>query len=468
VKAPARPAWVRALVVAAILMIVVVGGVVGFRYWLYASAHISTDNATLTGDVVQIAPQVSGTVMQVLVQDNQLVKEGQLLVVLDDANYRANVSQAQANLEAAKAQAEGAGVSVSLTGDTGDAQISQAQAGVSQAGDAIGGAQAEVVRAAAGVQQAKANARSVEANVATAQAQVDAAKAGVRVAEAALVSAKAELGKVARDNQRYQGLFSRGAVSAQVADQAAVGEQTAKAQVESAERQVDASRSRVSAAQAGYLAAKEQYAAAGTGVDQAEAQLQAVKKGTQQAVSRREQAVAQLSQANTAPKQVSLSRSAAAQARAHVSQARAALETARLQLSYTRVYAPVRGRVSKKSVQQGALVQPGLPLMAIVPPPPRNIWVVANYKETQATDIRPGQHAEIRVDGFPGRVFAARVDSVASATGATFALLPPDNATGNFTKVVQRIPVKLTIDPDQPDVDRLRPGMSVSAQVATR
>ena len=422
----ARPTWVRALVVVAVLAAVVVGSVVGLRYWHYSSAHISTNNATLTGDVVQIAPQVSGTVEKVLVQDNQLVEAGQLLVVLDDANYRAGVLQAEANLTAAIAQAEGAEISVALTGESGNAQISQAQAGVAQAADAIGSAQA---------------------NAAAAEAQVEAARAGVRAAEADLTSAKAELGRLERDNERYQGLFSRGSVSAQVADQSAVAVQTARARAAVAAQQVNVCKSQVSAA---------------------EAQLQAVRKATQQAMSRRQQAIAQLSQARTAPKQVSLSRSAAAQARAHVDQARAALETAQLQLSYTRIYAPVKGRVSKKTVQQGALVQPGFPLMAIVPPPPQNIWITANYKETQATDIRPGQRAEIRVDGFPGRVFTGRVDSVASATGATFALLPPDNATGNFTKVVQRIPVKLTIDPNQPGIDQLRAGMSATVSVAAR
>jgi membrane fusion protein (multidrug efflux system) len=440
----------------------------GLRYWQYSSTHISTDNATLVGDVVQIAPQISGTVKKVLVRDNQMVEAGQLLVILDDANCRAGVLQAEANLQAAVAQAEGAGVSVALTSETGDAQISQAEAGVSQAADAVGGAQADVARTEAAVREAKANASGVEAGVGEAQAQVEAAKSGVLAAQAELAAANAELGRLERDNVRYQGLFSRGSVSAQVADQAAVAVQTAKARVDAVAQQVDASKSKLSAVAAARLAAKEQYAAAQTGVDQAEAQLRATKKGTMQAMSRRRQAFAELSQAKTAPKQVSLSRSAAVQARARVEQARAALYTARLQLSYTRIYAPVTGRVSKRAVQQGALVQPGFPLMALVPPPPNNIWVIANYKETQMADIRPGQHAEIEVDSFPGHVFAGRVDSVASATGATFALLPPDNATGNFTKVVQRIPVKLSIDPKQPGIGELRAGMSVQVYISAR
>lgn len=467
-KGAPRPTWLRVLIVAAVLAAFVVGGVVGLRYWHFSTTHVSTDNATLCGDVVQISPQVSGTVERVLVRDNQLVEAGQLLVVLDDDTYRASVVQAEANLKASIAQAQGAGVSVSLASETGNAQISQAEAGVSQAADAIGSAQADVARVRAAVEQAKANAKSAQANATTARAQIDAAKAGIHAAEADAEAAKAELGRLQRDNERYQGLYSRGSVSSQVADQAAVAAKTAQTRVEAAAQQVNVAKSKLSAAEAGYMAAKEQSAAANTGIDQAEAQLQAVKKGTQQAQSRHTQAIAQLAQAETAPKQVSLNQTAATQARARVEQARAALETAKLQLSYTRIYAPVKGRVSKKTVQQGALVQPGCPLMSVVPPPPQNIWVVANYKETQMTNVHPGQRAEVRVDGFPGRLFNARVDSVASATGATFALLPPDNATGNFTKVVQRIPVKLLIEPNQQGIKNLRAGMSVTVCIATR
>ncbi|MCE5313643.1 MAG: biotin/lipoyl-binding protein [Armatimonadota bacterium] len=466
--AKSRPAWTKALTIAAIVVVAAAGCVIGIRYWDYATTHVSTDNAMLTGDVVQISPQVSGTVESVFVKDNQMVKKGQLLVVLDDATYRANVQQAQANLEAAIAQAEGAGISVSLTGDTSSAQILQAEAGVAQSTDAIGSAEADVAQNEAAVQQARANAKSVEANVKTTEAQVDTARAGVRVAEAALAAAKAELGKYARDNKRYQELYSRGSASAQMADQAAVAEQTAQSQVDTAEQQVAASKAKLSEAQAGCQATKEQFASAKIGISQAEARLAASRKNARQAFARREQAHAQLSQANTAPKQVNLSKSSAKQAQARIEQAKAALETAKLQLSYTRIFAPVSGRVSKKTVQQGALMQAGTPLMAIVPPPPHNIWAVANFKETQTTHIRPGQSAEIEVDGFPGKAFKAHVDSVASATGATFALLPPDNATGNFTKVVQRIPVKLVIDKGQKNVDDLRAGMSVEVTIKTK
>ena len=171
-------------------------------------------------------------------------------------------------------------------------------------------------------------------------------------------------------------------------------------------------------------------------------------------------------QARTTGHQVAVSRSNQSQAQAKIEQARAALGSARLQLDYTRIFAPISGQISKKTAEVGALVQPGTPLMAILPG--ARVWVVANYKETQLARVRPGQPAEIRVDALPGHPFRGRVESIAAATGSTSALLPPDNATGNFTKVVQRVPVKIVLDRDQPEVERLRAGMSVIATITKR
>jgi membrane fusion protein (multidrug efflux system) len=170
-----------------------------------------------------------------------------------------------------------------------------------------------------------------------------------------------------------------------------------------------------------------------------------------------------LSQAKTAPTQVAVSQSARVQAEAKVEQARASLKDAQLKLSYCRIYAPIDGRVSKKSVEVGELVQPGTPLMAIVEN--EGLWVIGNYKETQLSKVVPGQKAVIEVDALRGQRFTGRVDSIAAATGSTFALLPPENASGNFTKVVQRVPVKIVLDSGQPGLERLRGGMSVKTVI---
>ena len=173
----------------------------------------------------------------------------------------------------------------------------------------------------------------------------------------------------------------------------------------------------------------------------------------------------QLQQAHTRPEQVALSSSEHAQAEAKVAQARAALDAAQLQLARTKIYAPVTGVVSQKTVQVGALVQPGTPLMALTQTD--KLWVVANYKETELAHIRSGQRAEVVVDALDGQRFTGHVGSIAAGTGSTFALLPPDNASGNFTKVIQRVPVRILLDPGQAGLDRLRAGLSVEATIIT-
>jgi membrane fusion protein (multidrug efflux system) len=504
---PSRAPWVRPLMFLVIAIVVVYGATVAMAHWRFSKTHVSTDNATVTSDVVQIAPQVSGTVRQILVSENQQVKKGQLLVVLDDATYRANVAQARANLDAAIASAKGAGLSVALTSETGAAQVTQAQGIVSQAESSISSATADVAKAAAGVATARATAKGAEASVGASQAavnqaissksrladavnsaraQVETARAGVRAAQASAEAQQAVLERAARDAQRYQALLAQGAVSEQLADTATANARQSRAQLETAsqgvaqaqatltqrqadlnaaEQQYKSADAAIAQARAQLAAVREQAVAANAGINQAQAQQEASRQMVRQAEARHEQALGQLSQARTAPRQVEVSTSAQAQAQAKIEQARAALNAAQIQLDYTRITAPADGRVSKKTAEVGALVQPGTPLMALVQD--NSLWVVANYKETQLAGVTAGRPAEIEVDGFPSHPFKGHVDSISAATGATFALLPPDNATGNFTKVVQRIPVKIVFDPNQPDLDKLRAGMSVTATIET-
>ncbi|HSD65599.1 MAG TPA: HlyD family secretion protein, partial [Vicinamibacteria bacterium] len=175
---------------------------------------------------------------------------------------------------------------------------------------------------------------------------------------------------------------------------------------------------------------------------------------------------ARLAEARTGRGQVDVVSARAASAAAKVEMARAALEQAKLNLSYTEVKAPVRGVVSRRTVEVGQIVQAGQPLLALVPLD--DVWVVANFKESQLKRIRPGQPVEIAVDAYGGRTFRARVDSIAAATGSRFSLLPPENATGNYVKVVQRIPVKIVLERGQDEEHVLRPGMSVVPTVLTR
>jgi len=168
----------------------------------------------------------------------------------------------------------------------------------------------------------------------------------------------------------------------------------------------------------------------------------------------------------TAPQQVNITRAQAQSAEARVQLVKAVLDQARLNLEYTTIRASVSGIVSKKSVEVGQVVQPGQPLMAIVVP--EDLSIVANFKETQLAEMHPGQPVTVSVDAYSGRTFNGHVESIAAATGAKFSLLPPENATGNYVKVVQRLPVKVVLDEGQDSQHQLRPGMSVVVKVKVK
>jgi len=223
--------------------------------------------------------------------------------------------------------------------------------------------------------------------------------------------------------------------------------------------QFDTTAATATAQRAAADSAKSQTLEAEAGISVAESRLVAA-----QAAER--QARAALRSAETAPQQVAATEARAAAADAHVQQLKAATEQAELNLEYTVVKAPVKGIVSRKSAEVGQVVQAGQPLMALVPL--ESVWITANFKETQVGAMRPGQRATVKVDAYGGREFTAKVESIAAATGARFSLLPPENATGNFVKVVQRVPVKIVLDQGQDPEHLLRPGMSVMPTVYTR
>lgn len=444
----------------------VIGLVIGVRYWLFVKSHVSTENAQITSDVVQVAPQISGMVQSVIVKDNQLVKNGELIATIDDSTFRAAVDEAKANLAVAVAQARGAGVSVNLTQSTGSAQIRQAQGGLGQARSSVESAKAGVAAARAAVSSAEANQKRSGASIAAAQAGVANARANLAAAIATVSAFQANYDNAAREADRFANLASAGADSQQKADQLATAATAAKSALESAREQVNAARAQVESRQADLEVAKDQDQASEALVEQAKAGLSGAWHGVPQARAREEQAQGQLQQASTVPTQVAVSQTGKAQAEAKVEQARSALQTAILQLSYCRICAPVDGRVSKKTVEVGEFVQPGTPLMALIPT--ENMWVVANFKETQLASIHVGSKANIYVDAFPRHPFEGAVDSISAGTGATFALLPPDNASGNFVKVVQKLPVKIALKPGQPHLDQLRAGISVTVVVDKR
>jgi membrane fusion protein (multidrug efflux system) len=308
-----------------------------------------------------------------------------------------------------------------------EARLAQAQAnlaaGVAQHQGATINVRVVGTTAGAGVQQA-------EAAVQTAHRQVDGARSRLEEARAQVAAADAEAVRARADAQRYERLAKDGFVSLQDRDNAVAKDRTAAANLDAARR-------------------AEQAAAAS--VRQSEAQLQ--------------EAQARLASAKAAPDQVAYSRAQAEQAAAQIEQLKAAVRQAELDLSYTKIYAPEAGRITRKSVEPGAYVQVGQTIFSLVPD---HVWVIANFKETQLRYMRPGQPVTIKVDAYPDRQFRGHVDSIQAGAGARFSLLPPENATGNYVKVVQRVPVKILLDEAPDPAHLLGPGMSVVPEVKVR
>jgi membrane fusion protein (multidrug efflux system) len=385
--------------------------VFGVRYIIWSAHHESTDDAYLEGHLHPISARITDTVQQVLIDDNQHVVEGQTLVILDPNDYKVRLDQAKAALDAAGREADTAEAAIRSTSQSATAQTTQAQGSIGEA----------------------------KASIQAAKAAVTAAEAGVPRANAQLQEASATLQREETDLHRYQDLYAKEQVSKQTLDHQRASYQVAVAGRAAAQEQVRQ-------AQAELVAAQQ-------GVVRTEAQLTNSEGGLQSA------------QATTLETRVRKSQFAAAQAA--IAQATAELENAKLQLSYTMIKAPVSGRIGRKSVEAGQRVQIGQPLMAIVEDQP---WVVANFKETQLEKMRTGQRVEVEIDTFPKHKFYGHVNSLAPGSGNEFALLPPDNATGNFTKIVQRIPVKIVLDQDSVRgyENLLSPGMSSVVTVATK
>ena len=271
---------------------------------------------------------------------------------------------------------------------------------------------------------------ATEADVASARAGIAAARQQFEAAKAQLAQAVANDVKAQNDLGRYKQLVEKQEISQQQYDQAVAASKASSAAVDAASANADAAQSQVTQAQGKLV-----------------------------------QAEANLSYARTAPRQMEVSRSRAASALAEVQLKKAALDQAALNLQYTKITAPVAGVVSDRTVEVGQNVAPGQELMKVIPL--NDVWITANFKETQLREMKVGQPVTLEVDA-SGRKYKGKVDSIAGASGARFSLLPPENATGNYVKVVQRIPVKIVLDPGENNDQSLRPGMSVGPKVWTR
>lgn len=421
-SAGARQAWSTRKRALALVALVAAVALSAWYYW-QRRTYESTDNAFIEGNIVQISPRVFGQVLRVHVQDNQHVNRGDLLVELDPSDYEARLAEAKARLEDILARSQGAQAGLAATRTVTDAAIVQAQAGLEAAR-----AQVEVLRA----------------RLSEVEAGVRAAEANLRQAEARRQAAEAEAARAAADAARYRALYQKDEISKQQLDRAETEARASAANLAGAEQMV-------AAAQADLARTKALRESAVAALRQAETAVR--------------QAEGRLREAQAGPDQVRLRRSDVEAARAAIELQRASVRQAELNLSYTKIYAPESGYITKKSVEPGNIVQPGQALMALVSD---RLWVVANFKETQLSRMRPGQPVAIKIDAYPQLKLRGRVDSIQSGAGARFSLLPPENATGNYVKVVQRVPVKIIFSEPVPREYKIGPGMSVTPKVRVR
>jgi membrane fusion protein, multidrug efflux system len=338
---------------------------------LFTTGRETTDDAQVAADVVPVSARIGGQVASVPVVENQFVRKGDVIALIDPSDAQVKLAQSEGDLETARAQAAAADARVTLASASARGGLAAAQAAVRGSHETVQSSGDAIAEARAAVAAAEANAR------------------------------KGEL-----DNRRAEELGAKGDISRAQVDAAHAANETARA-----------------------------------ALMQARARLDSTRNARQLAEANVQQAEGKLEQTGPVGAQVAAAAADAALAHAKVKSAQAALQAAQLALSYTRITAPADGIAAKLSVHPGNVVSAGQPIVQLVP---LHTYVVANFKETQVKSMRPGQRAEIRVDSLGGKTFEGRVDSLSGGTGSAFALLPPDNASGNFVKIVQRVPVRVS------------------------
>ena len=394
--------------------------VAGGMYYIHMRAYESTDDAFIDGSVIQVSPRVAGQVLKVYVEDNQHVNRGDLIAEIDARDYQARAEEARARFAEVSAREQGAQSNLLLTSTVTRAVLTEAGAGADAAREQVQMLQARTTQDAAAIQ---------------------AAQAALGQAGAQQSAARAEAERAAADAVRYRALHAKDEVSQQQLDRA-------EAQARSAAATLDASAQATEGAKA-HLA-------------QARAALASTEAAFRQSERQVVQAQGRVSEAKSAPQQIAARHADVTSLHAGIAQARAAVEQAELALSYTRIVAPESGYITRKAVEPGNFVQTGQPLLALVAD---RLWVVANFKETQLKQMRPGQPVTLRLDAYPQLRLHGHVESLQSGTGARFSLLPAENATGNYVKVVQRVPVKIVLNEAPPAGYRIGPGMSVVPEV---
>jgi membrane fusion protein (multidrug efflux system) len=435
----------------AVRLILIVAGAIallaiiafGVKYIAYASAHESTDDATVDADEVQITSKIAERVDRILVNTNDIVKKGQLVIALDSVDESDRVEQAQAADAAARAQAKAADANVVLTRDTQNAENLQGEGAIAQARAAIDSASASAV--------------ATQQQIAVASAGADAMRAEYKSAQAGIPAAEQNLRKAAADLSRTQSLYSTG-------DESKAQLDAARATYEGARSQYAQARSNVASAYANYAQAIQKVTSQRSSADSSDAQI-----GVQQANLTTAQGKLQES---SAPSRVLTQEAQAEATRAQIASTAAQLAVAKTNLSYTQIRSPINGYVGQKNVEIGQTVSPGESLMTLIPA--TGVYITANFKETQVGHMKVGQEVDISVDAYKGVNFVGHVDNLSPAAQNKFSLVPAQNATGNFVKVTQRLPVRILFDKVEGGDGKtlgdyaLRPGMSVETSVKVK
>jgi len=397
----------------------------GGTAWYASFTRVSTDDAYVEGTITPVSAKVGGHVVEMLVRDNQAVRRGELLLRIDPRDFQARLEQARAAVAVAEANLRAARSELPLARDTSRAQV---------------------VETRASLEALQGMVRSSESAADESRARLEARRAAVGARRAEVAAAESAVRRTTLELDRMRRLMKDDYVSRREHDDA-------QAAFDNATALLDASRRRLSEAEREEQQVEAELAARGHAIDVARQKV-AEGRGT-------------VARAESQLHQVPVKEAEILRAEAALKQAQADVALGELQMAYTEVRAPTDGVISKRSVEVGQVAQVGQPLLAIVPL--HEVWVLANFKETQLSRVRPGMKVDVEVDGYPGRIFPGVVDSISAGTGSRFSLLPPENATGNWVKVVQRVPVKIQLDPRELDNPQpLRAGMSAVVTIKVR
>ncbi|MEP7039593.1 MAG: efflux RND transporter periplasmic adaptor subunit [Acidobacteriota bacterium] len=443
--------------------IIAVCAILGLSWWLYSRQFATTDDAFIEGNITIVSPKISAHVAKVYVTENQFVKKGDLLIELDAQESEIKLAQAKAALQTAIANRGKAEANVSLTHLTGNADLSQAKSNLQTAKTDIEQNRFASSSKQNAIEQARRQTITAEANLKQFQAQIPAANAGIEQAKAQVSAAKSKSETARLEYERDKKLFDGGIVSRQKLEQSNKELSAAQADFVSAQKQVEI-------AQAQLNALNRQVEVASARLDEVKGTIASAENDYRQSLaqinvasSQADESAGRLQGAENLPAQDAVGRSDVDIAAAQIQQAQTLINQAEIELGFTKIYAPQDGYISRKSVQEGQLVQAEQALLTVTQ---GGIWIVANYKETQIEKIKIGQPVDIYVDAYPSATFHGKVEGFQAGTGSRFSVLPGENSTGNFVKVVQRIPVKIVFD-EIPDSQKylLVPGMSVVPKV---